>query len=151
MSRLESITSIAMAGALVQTYESKIYQIDDIHVNTANINKLLVQLEIAVDKALFLWERLDSKYYPRIDNKIQKMKEISVLGKPDYIITFIDFVIAILENLLEYIRVQKYCAVKIIIEILMLLREELKTDDLDEYQCSLDAVVCSQQWKGIII
>ena len=119
--------------------------------NTPGINKLLVGLEIAVDDAIYLWERVDSKYYPRIENKIKKMKEISVLGKPDYIITFIDFIIAILENLLSYLRVEKYCAVKIIIEILMLLREEFKTNDLDEYQCSLDAVVCSQQWKGIII
>ena len=148
---LESVTAIAMAGALVQTYESKIYQIDNSHKNTPKINILLVQLEIAVEQALYKWERVDPKYYSRIDKKIQKMKEVSVLGKPDYIITFIDFVIAILENLLNHVRIDKYCAIKHIISIVLSLRWELQEEDIDENKCILDAIECSEQWRKISI
>lgn len=149
---LESVTAIAMAGALVQTYEFKIH---DSNKNNPKINMLLVQLDIAVERTILLWEYVDPKYYARIEKKINKMKEISILGKPDYIITFIDFVVAILENLLDYIKFERYCAVKNIIEIVLQLRWELLCNEdnitIDEFKCAQDAIICSEQWRSISI
>lgn len=143
---LNNALNIAMAAAVVDTYEKY-----DPDFNNKNINILLVQLQIACEKALSLWEKINPKYYPRVDKKISTMRKISYLGQPDSIVTYLDFVTAILEPIIFKSNFNKSCAIRNIITILCFLREEflLCFNDTDDFECSRRAIICEEQWNKI--
>lgn len=143
---LNNALNIAMTAALVDTYEKY-----DPDFENKKINILLVQLQIACEKALSLWEKIDSKVYKRVDKKISTMKDISYLGQPDSIVTYLDFSIAIIEPIIYLSKFDRACAIKNIITILSFLREEflLCFDDTDDYECSKRAIICKEQWSQI--
>ena len=140
---LDSVLNIAMAGAIVDTYESS-----NPDTFLTKINILMLQLQIAVAKTLQLWETVNPKYYKRIDKKILKMREISCLGQPESIIVYIDFMIIILEVLVLKCNFDRSCAVKNIIEILTHLRYEF-SEGTDEFECSQKAIQCEELWNSI--
>jgi hypothetical protein len=94
--QLDTITRIAMAGALVQTYKSGAVT-TNLPQNPA-ISKLLIELQIETERAFGLFDGVTKRGLDRINKKIEAIKKQTSIGKPLSIITLIEFALAIMDE-----------------------------------------------------
>lgn len=141
---LDVLARIGMAGAIVDTYESKT------HHATKEINMLLVQLRLATERAIELFNRVSLRELNRVGNKIDKMFDKTMLGKPRSIITLIEFVLAIIDEPAKKCNAERKAAIHNIAQILLALRKEIG-GERDYPLSSAAAARAADVWDGVEI
>lgn len=142
---LESIAKLAIVGAIIDTLEK-----DQEDYFKPQINRNLVRMQIEVENAIDLWQKLTDKEVVRVANKIDKVKKVTCLSKPRSSITFIEFSIALLETILDKVRVNKYCLIMLLINLLQELRFEI-AGNREYFLSSKAAVHAVEQWESIVV
>lgn len=130
--QLDTLARIALAGAIADTYESRIAS-----TPSKEISVLLARLKHATERTFELYDRVTMRGIQRIDRKIEAMKNKTWLGKPRSIVTLIDFSLAVIDEPARKSKDDRRDAIQNIAGILLAFRREIAGDS--EYQLSFAA------------
>lgn len=146
MSRqLDVLARIALAGAIADTYESRI-----VAVPPKEISVLLARLKHATERTFELYDRVTMRGIQRIDRKIEAVKSKTWLGKPRSILTLIEFALAVIDEPARKCNGKRRESVLEIADILLELRREI--GGYAEYQLSFSAAArAADVWDDVEI